>query len=270
MKSHSEQLDEIQQAKQQLSKERKLLEAQQAYNEKAPLELKVALAHLEQAKREKLSLEQELTSLKDEIKSKESELLGIKQNIDKFKNDSNIQKKNEQSKINSIESSKTKAQVVLLDINDQIKERKQYLKDQEELIIETSLKGNESFEELQLNYSQLERIIKGKELEKIRLGDEIASLIIDSEKIDREFSDKIIYNETEIEKATKELHQIQTKAQETEAQCKIMIKTVEDRKNELRAEAESIDAKLAALHKETRDFSQVKRRYSSSNEGFDL
>ncbi len=270
MKSHSEQVEELQQLRQQISKERELLKEQQAYNESAPLELKIAVAHMEQAKKDKSKLENELKYIEKSIKEANNVLCDVKRNIESDTNNHKAKLKINSDKIKSKQSEYTNLLSSIKNINEEIKTRKIYLKDQEKLISDTESKANESLEELQNRYSQLDRSIHAKELEEADLNSKIYTLIVDKDNLEQQLVIVVSNYEAKTDEAKEVLHKVQADTQALETRQKIVEKAIEERKNELRTEIESLDIKLAAIHKESQELDIKKRRISSADNIFDL
>jgi len=263
-------VEQLQQLSLKTNKELALLKEQQLYIESAPLELKVAVAHMEQAKKEQAELEKKIKVLNSTVRDAENKITDLNKDYELTKNTILIRIDEENDKVRVLKINNTELTNNLKQLNKEINARKKYYDDQEELIANTEQAASESFEALQNRHTQLERSISTLESDKIKLTQEIVNLTLDKDKLESQFTDTVLKQEDQMEQAKKDLLKIQSEVSEAEMKYKSFSKAVDARKNELRAEAEAIDAKLDALHREESEFRVAKRRNASPDINFEL
>lgn len=260
MKSHSEQLEELQKLSQQISRDRELLKVDQEYLDNAPLNLKVALSHLKQAEQDKELLDAEIvltqTNLREEKLKTELEMtkLGDELSIRILL----INK--EEDILKKLELSTKDAQKKLNAINDESGTRKRYLAEQEKIITHLMEEANESIAQAHTEFSHLERSIAGLEVQKTQFESDIQTLLLDRNALE---GDTILLqekNEQVYEEALINLKEVKKKVTDTEVKYTQMVQDIDKRKSELHAEVEAIDAKREALFNENHELETRKRR----------
>lgn len=265
MKSHSEQLEDLQNLRQQTLKEQVLLKAQQEYLEGIPLETKIAAAHLEKIKRERVSIQDDIKKLNADFKEVESFLAKYirSSKVKQSKVDDAL--KSREDKLTVIDQRIIEANKTLNSINEESATRKRYLLEQEKIITHMMNDANESINKVHDRYAQLERAVSSMEVQKSTLSSDIETLLLDKGTLEAEAStieesntSRLLEIEVKIKKANSKLSEIQ-------AQYRIVEQEIDRKKSDLHAEIEAIDAKRSALFKESEQLAIEKRRFTSSN-----
>ena len=157
MKSHSEQLDELQKLRQQISNEQKLLKAQQEYLERVPLETKIAAAHLTKLHADKTLIDNEIAKYSRKIVTIKLDhiavMVELKDQKEMIEKDINKKTKLLATFDKPIADASTKLQA----IKDESGTRKRYLIEQENIITHMMEDANDSINNAHSTYGQLER-----------------------------------------------------------------------------------------------------------------
>lgn len=270
MKSHSQQLEELQKLQQQITNQRSLLQAQEEYLNSVPLETKIAAAHLEQMKKTKASLETELSNLESDIKE-------AKQFTAKYLKSSEAQQHKadallvtRETKLSTIEQKIGEATKALTSINEESGTRKRYLAEQEKIITHMMTDANESINKANDTYGQLERAISSMEVQKTALKNEVDVLLLNKDTLENDVLLLEDTNTANYEVARKQLREVQAAVSAEKAQLQLATEAIESKKQDLHAEVEAIDAKRAALFKENEEFQISRRRDTNARASYGL
>lgn len=260
MKSHSEQLDDLQNLHQQISKQRELLKVDQAYLDNAPLALKEAVAHLEQSKADKAVIDATILVRKATIVTLRQDKID-QIDIVTHKYDTAVHKlKLLEAKEAPIRIKITAATKELESIVSENATRKTYLKEQETLITHMMEEANISIADAHSKYSQLERSIAGLIINKSNIESDIQTLVLDKNIIEGNTAIAQENNELAFKVAQGLLKEVADKTEASKVKYLLMVDDIEKRKSELHAEVEAIDAKREALFNETKEYQTIKRR----------
>ena len=260
MKSHSEQLDDLQKLHQLISKEREMLKVDQAYLDNAPLALKEAVAHLEQAKNDKAVVDASIIDKKAII---------VKLRQDKIDQTDIVTHRYDEA-IHKLKQLETKEAPIRIKINNANKElesiisesstRKLYLREQETFIAHMMEEAGLSISDAHNSYSQLERAIANLVINKSKLESDIQVLVLDMNTMEGNTAIAQEENEIAYKEAQEILKEIDIKTTATRVKYELMVEDIEKRKSELHAEVEAVDAKREALFNENQEFQTLRRR----------